>query len=473
MADTPNESNGRQPIPPAKRKMLQTWFEFGSKAAAGGNFDYATDMFGKCVTGDPANVIYAQNFLGNLQKKYNNNKTGAKLASVRTAGSKTAAKNAARKKDWNGVIASGLEVLKLNPWDVSALTDIAHACEQMQIDDCEAVYLKGALDYDIKDVDVNRLMGRCLARQGQFDAAIACWVRVKQAKPNDEEAHRAIQNLTAQKTIHKGGYEDAQSSTQVMADKQAQAERQGAAGSRLSPEEQLEKQIKKDPTNMSLYLELMDLHLKAEKFAEAEALLERGLQASGGSMEMRERLEDVQLRHARHEVNRALQRAEAEKTDEAAELYQRMKAELNQKELEVYRSRCDRYPQNLGFRYELGERLRRAGMFTEAIKVLQEARNDPKRKGLVALSLGLSFESIKQYKLALSNYEQAIDVLGDRDADQKKASHYRAGCVAMDRLKDYDVAEKHLTAVASLDFGYKDISERLDKLHELRENGGQ
>jgi hypothetical protein len=42
----------------------------------------------------------------------------------------------------------------------------------------------------------------------------------------------------------------------------------------------------------------------------------------------------------------------------------------------------------------------------------------------------------------------------------------------MDRLKDYEKAEKNFTTLAGLDFGYKDVAERLDKLHQLGEDDG-
>ncbi len=463
---------GRQPIPPAKRRMLQQCFEHGSKSSAQGNYDYATQMFTQCVTGDPSNLLYTQNFISNLQKKYNNNKTGAKLAAAGSFLAKGSVKNAVRKKDWIGVISSGLKVLELNPWDASTLADMAEACNSLQFDEAQIVYLKAALDADIKDPETNRLLGRALGKQGQFDQAIACWMRVQQAKPNDEEAHRAISNLTVEKTIHKGGYEDAESSTQVMVDKQAQAERQGRAGMASSPEEQLEKRIKKDPANLSLYLELADLHLKEDRFEPAIEVLKRGLEASGGSIEMRERLEDAELRHARHQLLRAEKQAQADKTPENAALYQQFKTELNNKELEIYRNRSERYPNNMGFKYELGVRLQRAKKFNEAIGVLQEARADQKRRGMVFLYLGACFEAIKQYKLAVSNYEQAIEALSERELDHKKQAIYLAAVVAMDRLKDWEAAEKHLTMLAGLDFGYKDVGERLDKLPGLRDDTG-
>ena len=221
-----------------------------------------------------------------------------------------------------------------------------------------------------------------------------------------------------------------------------------------------------------MYLELADLHLKEDRFEPAIEVRKRGLEASGGSIEMRERLEDAELRHARHQLLRAEKQAQADKTPEAAALYQQFKTELNNKELEIYRNRSERYPNNMGFKYELGVRLQRAKKYNEAIGVLQEARAEQKRRGMVFLYLGACFEAIKQYKLAVSNYEQAIEALSERELDHKKQAIYLATVVAMDRLKDWEAAEKHLTMLAGLDFGYKDVGERLDKLPGLRDDTG-
>ena len=133
------------PMSPAKRKRLQQCFEHGSKQAAQESYDYATELFTQCVTGDPANLIYLQSFAGNLQKKYNNNKKGSKLARFKGAGARTALKKCSMQKDWEGVFKHGLELLKLNPWDVSALMALATAAEETLCDECQLFYLKSAL----------------------------------------------------------------------------------------------------------------------------------------------------------------------------------------------------------------------------------------------------------------------------------------------------------------------------------------
>ena len=62
----------------------------------------------------------------------------------------------------------------------------------------------------------------------------------------------------------------------------------------------------------------------------------------------------------------------------------------------------------------------------------------------------------------------------DRDADNKKRALYLAGRLAL-FLKNVEIAEKHLTALAGLDFSYKDVSALLDKIerggHDNSEGG--
>jgi hypothetical protein len=38
-------------------------------------------------------------------------------------------------------------------------------------------------------------------------------------------------------------------------------------------------------------------------------------------------------------------------------------------------------------------------------------------------------------------------------------------------LKDVDAAQKHLSAVAGLDYGYRDVAQRLDKLRSAKDKG--
>ena len=156
-----------------------------------------------------------------------------------------------------------------------------------------------------------------------------------------------------------------------------------------------------------------------------------------------------------------------------------MKAELNRVELEVYRSRAERNPTNIRLKYELGVRLKREGIYQEAIQHLQLARGDTKRKARVFQELGECFQKLKKYTLALDNFEKAVEATTEREVDDRKVALYSAGRLALAMAindangngKWLDSSEKHLNELAGLEFGYKDVPALLDKLAELRNKG--
>ncbi len=465
MADS-NDS-GNNPPDPAKRHRLQKTYEAGVKALGGNQFDYAVDMFAMCVAGDPGNVIYTQNLLGALMRKYNNNKKGGGFAAIKGATTKASMMKASRGKDWPAVIKHGVEFLKLNPWDAGCLSSMAEACGEMEHNGCQIAYLKIALDADIKDVDINRKLARALDIDTQYEAAIASWRRVLAAKPNDEEAIKGINDAQVRNTMKKGKYDEATDAQDVRADKAAQEQ----AGPQRTPEQELLRAIAKKPGELSNYIELAELYMREDQYDKAEEVLKTALHLAGKDSNVQERMEDLQVRRMRQKVAIAEQKYRDNPTDAHKEQVLKLRAELNKVELEVYRNRSERYPSNLNFKYELGVRLRLTGKANEAIKLLQEARADPQHKGEVLLALGECFQEIKQYRLAMDNYESAIQEVPERNVEGKKLSLYRAGKLALG-LKDLEAADKHLHALAGMDFTYRDLPDLLEKLRRLREEEG-
>jgi tetratricopeptide (TPR) repeat protein len=393
---------------------------------------------------------------------------------------------AAGKGQWREAFAAACDALKTNPWDTSTLLDVADAYEQIGSDECQLYVLRWALDAAPKDVTINRRAAETLARLGQFDQAISCWRRVEQAKPSDEQAAKAISQLSVEKTIQKGGYNqeflygaasDPAAVEAAMRDRAAPARGDvstAAIANKQSTDAARERSlldaITTQPAEVSNYVALADLFTAQNRLREAEEILARGLAASGGGdLAVRERLEEAHLRRARNQVLIAQQRAEQQKTEESASLARRMVAQANQAELEVYAARAARSPGNLLLQYELGLRCKRAGKFKEAIQAFQAARDDARHKAQVQLHLGESFQHIRQFKLALASYEAAAEASDSMQLDTKKLALYRAGVLAAE-LGDRDRAEKHLTQLAAIDFGYRDVADRLDKLAAIRDS---
>jgi tetratricopeptide (TPR) repeat protein len=450
------------PLTAAERSRLSQCYQRGTQNAAT-NVDYAIEMFSACVLGDPGNAVYLQSLLAMLRKKFGIKKAGG-LASL-WGGSRGGLKKLAAARQWREILKQGLVMLKSNPNDHACLLAMADACGGLALHDTQRVYLKSALDAAPADPDVNRQCARFLAGHGEFDQAIACWVRVSNTKGLDEEAQREIAKLQVEKTIAAGhGLTGRPGAAKPAAGGPATA----GGNDRIAI---LRRQIEENPAGIDAYLELADLLERDATVEEAEQVLQRALAASGNDMKVREHFEDRQLRWARHRIHIAEKRLEAEDTPENRATLERLRTAQTKQEIDVYAARCGRYPENLSWRYELAMRLKSAGNNSEAIRHFQDVLQDPRRKGAVALELGECFQKIKQYQLAMRNYVAAVESLTDRELELRKRALYRAGVLAAG-LDDRDSAAKYLSMLAGLDFGYRDVAQRLDKLSSLKDKGG-
>jgi tetratricopeptide (TPR) repeat protein len=380
-------------------------------------------------------------------------------------GSRSTLKRALSKQDWNTGVKAGLELLQINPWDVDALRKIGKACAGLGCYEVQLYFLKLALDSnpDPGDVEINRECSEACEAMGLFDQAMICWERVKKYHPNNEEAQSAIAGIHANKMEYmKGTKEGIRSGA-----------KKGAESKAGTREDELRERLEADPADVGAASELADIYARDEKYREAEQVLKESLEATGGDIKVRENLEDIRLRGVRHQTMVADKKAEMDPTEENKHRAHQLLTEQTKIEMEVYRARSERYPGNTNWKFEYALRLRMFGKYREAISAFQEARGDPKRKAQVHTELGKCFEQIKQYKLAIEEYRDSLEHMGDRDREIRKRALYRIGVLAMDKLAppDLDQAEKYLTELAGYDFGFRDVSERLDKIHKMRDGG--
>ncbi|NDC63927.1 MAG: hypothetical protein EBZ59_08110 [Planctomycetia bacterium] len=421
-------------------------------------------MFTVCVLGDPGNAIYLQSLLAALRKKFGTKKAGG-LTALWPAGSRGGLKKLAAGSQWREVLRQGLDILRSNPNDHACLLAMADACGNLSLHDAQRLYLRSALDAAPADPEVNKQCARFLASHGEFDQAIACWRRISTVKGLAEEADRAIADLGVQKTIAAGhglpGRAAAGGAAKPAAD---------AGTAPVDRVAQLKRDIEERPTATEAYLELADILERDATIKEAEQVLVRALAVSGNDLKVREHYEDRRLRWARHRVHVAEKRVEAEDTQANRATLQQLRAAQLKQETEVYAARSARYPENINWKYELAMRLKAGGNHAEAIRHFQDVLKDARRKGAVSLELGECFQKIRQYQLALQNYVAAIESLTDRELELRKRALYRAGVLAAG-LDDADTARKYLSMLAGLDFGYRDVAQRLDKLDSLKDNG--
>ena len=115
------------PLSPAERSRLTKCFTTGSDNLRKGNYDYAIELFGSCVAGDPTSAIYLQGFMEALSKKFSGKKKGG-FASLLSAGSRGSLKRLIAGGKTREALKTGLDVLKKDPFDIACILSLADAC---------------------------------------------------------------------------------------------------------------------------------------------------------------------------------------------------------------------------------------------------------------------------------------------------------------------------------------------------------
>lgn len=451
--------------------------------------DYAHTMFLECVQRDPGNLVYVEGLVQNLHQKYGHNGRGARFRWA----SRSPLKRALAEDDWEGVQQAGLELLKTNPWDTHALRALAQAAAARHHVEVELWYLKAALNAQPKDIEINRHCGRTLARLGQFDQAVACWRRVLDQHPGDEEALKMVSELTLAKTlgVPTSGHGSHRSAAGATLPAEA-ALRPRPAGDRppgtvqvprrppatdaettldptpvrepLTVAEQLQAEFEADPSAADAALRWAKLLGEEHRYHESESVLNRCLAAGGSQLPVVEALEETRLAAARGRLDVAQRRAASQRSPEAVELVADLTAEFNRLEIDLYYERCERYPTELKWQLRLGQALKRAGNFAQAIRCFRRAAEHSELAVEAELETGECWQYLKQFGPALESYQAAVNGVGQAasGSEPHKLALYRSAVLA-EALGQHDLAGQSLARLLELDPHYRDAQSRYDR----------
>ncbi|MDR3111537.1 MAG: tetratricopeptide repeat protein [Planctomycetaceae bacterium] len=444
---------------PEQRAKLQKLFETGNKQMMVASFDYASSMFQDCVLGDPSNELYLKSFIENLKKKFVDRKKPWSIPRL-----------SFKSKSPEQAFEAAVKAMVTYPWNAATAVALGKACEDMGNGKSALTCYRHAVDCDQLDIDANRQLGRVLRESRQYDEALVCLARIRKVKPDDQETIQAMKDIAVEKTIHKGGYEHGDTDevrNAAAPQSQPYGETEDVMGRKMSYEETVEKRIKKNPTDPANYRELGQFYYQGGNYEKAEEYFQKVAELSN-IPENVERVLDTQKQKLQSQAMKLKEEFEKNKTAELRDQFYATKEQFDEKNMELARHRVGQYPTNSTYRFELGTLMMQRSMFKEAISEFQVAKNDTLKSGDCLLALGQCFQQIKQYKLAMSHYNDAVETIKDTGETKKKVL-YLAAKLSLG-LKEYDAAENYANQLAAIDFSYKDIGELLDKLSKRDDN---
>jgi len=307
---------------------------------------------------------------------------------------------------------------------------------------------------------------------GQYDKAVAACQRAVHMRPQSKELADEFKNLSAELAMAKGKYDGNGDFRQSIRDREVQAKLYAqdriikTEDYRASAVEDARRAYARDPDQRKNIITLADALADLETDeAENEAiqLLEDAYETHD-DFNFKERAGLLRIRQIKRKAREAKKLVEAQPgTPGAKARMEELTAALSAAELQHYRLCVEHYPTDLAAKYEYALRLMRSGRYNDAIPLFQDAQKDPRRKIAAMDKIGYCFFMKGWYADAVDVFQRAIEAYEINDDAVAKELRYNLAR-ACEEQGEKEKALEIYRKIAQLDFGYKDVSDRVDRL---------
>jgi tetratricopeptide (TPR) repeat protein len=311
------------------------------------------------------------------------------------------------------------------------------------------------------------LLKDAYASIGQYEKAIVACKRASELKPSDHELSDEYKRLSAELTVLKGKYDQEGDFRKAIKDSETQRILQASDGVVKSDDfretliRDARAQHAKNPTLPQNIFNLANTLAQAETDeAENEAIeLLEDAYSSSRDFSFKQRAGEIRISQLKRNLRKA--RRTAGTGQQVAELL----GQLDQVQLEHWRQVVENYPTDLHAKYEYADRLLAAKQYEQAIPLFQEAQRDPRRKILAMGKIGVCFFLKGWTTDAMEIFQQAMDSYEIKDDAVAKDLQYNLG-LCYEKLGEKEKALEFYRKIAQIDFGFRDVSKRVDRLRK-------
>jgi tetratricopeptide (TPR) repeat protein len=294
-----------------------------------------------------------------------------------------------------------------------------------------------------------------------------------QLKPDDGALADEFKNLTARLTMQKGKYDQDGDFRKSIKDRESQEKFQSQQATVKSVDFRQQavaeaRQIlasDNSPQNVFRLADVLGELQAGEADNEAIKLLEDAY-GQFKDFTFKRRAGEVMLKMLRRHIRRAKANLEKKPSDEKARvIFTDATKQLLAAELEHYRLCMENYPTDLRLKYEYGVRLMRNQRYDQAIPFLQEAKKEPRHKISAMNKIGLCFFMKGWFSDAIDTLKQAVEEYEIKDNDIAKDLRYNLAR-AYEQQGNTEESLELYRRLAQLDYSYKDVRAKVDKLRK-------
>lgn len=324
-----------------------------------------------------------------------------------------------------------------------------------------------------RDVKMLHELAKHYVTQDQAEKAVDVYTKISDINPTDLIAIKAGKDAAARASMKRGGWEKEgatyrdlmrDAATAVSLEQQSRVVRSAEMIDQQLAE--LGAKYEENPQNVDVARRIADLYEQKEDLANAVQWFTyaAGLTNNTDAALVRKaadlRIKQYDASIEEFENYLAAVDADSPEAEQARAQLETIKRERAEIELQEARTRVERNPTDLMFRYELGDILVRIGDYKDAIPELQKARQNPNVRLKAMNLLGKCFVERNMLDLAAKTLEDAASELLAMDA-VKKDIVYNLGLV-YEKMGDKEKSIACMKQIYEVDYGYRDVAERVE-----------
>lgn len=448
-------------------------FKKADQALRKHNYDYAIELILQGLTINPE-AVEQRKKLHNIETKAVQDKGGKPeggfAVKFKVLPHETMAKKLHLQKRYDQEAIELEKSLRFQPRCLGTLNSLARALEMGEILTATIGVYEEITAIDPGQVEALRSLGKLTASHlDDPEKAIEYWEKLKQFKPDDKEAGKAIRDLSAATMVRRaderkkggdGGFRD------LLKDEQESDELQQKTQIIRNDDDRRRAikfkmvELKKDPKVSRLHREVGVLFQDLKMWDKAETCFRNALKVDPHDLYAQERLGMLEETRLGTELEELLKKSNG--SDDPVITAKR--AEILAFRMEEYKRRMDAHPTDYLLKQQYGEVLMESKEFDEAIKHFQLALKDPKQKVRAKKAIGDCFVAKELYDMAIQQYADAIAEVDPNSTLYKEIKYAMA--VACENNGDVQEALNHYQEIMAGDIAYRDVSDRVTRLRK-------
>jgi tetratricopeptide (TPR) repeat protein len=385
------------------------------------------------------------------------------------------------KKDPKRAVEMLEKILEKEPYNRQANLVLKDAAVAAGWPEIGVFALRTLLEENPRDVKVLHELGRLYRQLGDHDQEVEIYNQITAINPLDAQALRMGKDASADGSMKRGGWTQAESYRDLIKDKEAAISLEQQSRMHLTGES-LDQQIAEAYARHQAEPENLDFARRLGALSEQKEDLESAIRwyqyaadlAKGADTGLLRKISDLKIKCLEREIaglQEFLSTYSARDEVYAEKSGQLRAAKVSRAEILIAdaRERVARNPTDLQLRFELGENFFNAGRLREAVPELQRARQNPHARLKAMNVLGCCYGELGMLDLAMKQLEEASRETLSMDA-MKKEIVYNLGLI-YERMGDPGKALACMKQIYEVDYGYRDVARRVESSYERNISG--